>query len=166
MPLNLPALRIALSSLFAQPNPLLPTITAGPNGFLGFPAQDVAKHWRDRGIPDSPKGGRVLALILDKDNTFTLPSSNETSKAHEQHLQLLKQNYSCLIVSNTAGAVAGDPESERLAVETEKRFGIPVLRQEKGYMKPLCHKQALQWFKDRGDVDHPSQIVVIGSTLR
>jgi phosphatidylglycerophosphatase GEP4 len=175
MPLNLPALRRVLSSLNMNPNPLLPH--AFINQLFEFPDQPKTINGKTVAFEDLlsgssnalwveeyPRPPRIKALILDKDNTITLPNSLITPPAITQKLEELKKRYSLLIVSNTAGA-GRDKTSERLARETEEQFGIPVLRQKPGQLKPLCGEDALQWLKDRNLVEHAGQICVVGDRI-
>jgi phosphatidylglycerophosphatase GEP4 len=158
MPLNLGALRLMLSSLRKNPNPLCPH-------FIRNSLLDVQVPFTK--IPGTPSvlDMRIKAVILDKDHTFTLPGKLHTTPAYEKKLKEIQKHYPVLIVSNTAGAKAGDQTSERLAREIEKKYGIPVLRQTPGTLKPLCGTQAFRWFKERGLVTRPREIMVIGDRL-
>lgn len=161
MPLNLPAFRLFLSSLHKNPNPLIAHFHAG--SLLGV-AVPFSRFDLSTPVPRF-NDTRIKAVILDKDLTFTLPGELDTTPAYKAKLNEIKKHYSVLIVSNTAGAKAGDETSERLAREVEKKYGIPVLRQTPGALKPLCGLQAFRWFKERGLVTRPREIMVIGDRM-
>jgi phosphatidylglycerophosphatase GEP4 len=159
MPLNLPSLRLTLTSLFSNPNPLTPHIQSPTILSVTHPA--ITKLPKQL----NPSNPPIRALIFDKDNTLTPPGSLHIPAAYLAHLSALRKHYFLLIISNTAGAFAGDKESERLAWEVEKKFDIPVLRQERGNLKPLCGPQALKWLKDKGVVKGPEEVLVVGDRL-
>ncbi|KIW03833.1 HAD phosphatase, family IIIA [Verruconis gallopava] len=121
-----------------------------------------------KAFADSEKGieADIRAVILDKDNCFALPHSNEVYPPYIQKFEELKKAYPgsrLLIVSNTAGT-RDDPTGEGLAV-LEKNTGVKVLKHNT--KKPGCRDEVFKYLREAPDVqiERPDQIAVVGDRL-
>lgn len=88
------------------------------------------------------------------DNTLTRPFDNALYTEFQESFALLKRNFDCVIVSNSAGLVSYDP-TRAMAIKVEKQLGIPVMFHN--YRKPLGSKELLNHFNYSSD-----QIAVVG----
>ncbi|KAI1468544.1 HAD-superfamily phosphatase [Daldinia caldariorum] len=109
----------------------------------------------------------IRAVVLDKDDCFAYPNSNEIYPSYLERFRRLQEEYPgrrLLIVSNTAGASTYDRDG-RLAKELEKATGVPVLAHR--VKKPGCGDEILAYFKayPEAGVTHPSQIAIVGDRL-
>ncbi|KAI1376580.1 HAD-superfamily phosphatase [Hypoxylon crocopeplum] len=109
----------------------------------------------------------IRAVILDKDDCFAYPNTNEIYPAYtERFLQLQKEypGQRLLIVSNTAGATTYDRDGH-LAKELETVTGVSVLAHR--VKKPGCGDEIMAHFKSHPEVGvtHPSQIAIVGDRL-
>ncbi|KAL7625243.1 hypothetical protein AAE478_004458 [Parahypoxylon ruwenzoriense] len=109
----------------------------------------------------------IRAVVLDKDDCFAYPDTNEIYPAYIERFRQLQKEYPgrrLLIVSNTAGATSYDRD-ERLARELESATGVPVLAHR--VKKPGCGDEIMAHFKAYPEVGvtHPSQIAIIGDRL-
>lgn len=109
----------------------------------------------------------IRAVVLDKDDCFAYPNTNEIYPAYTERLRLLQKEYPdrrLLIVSNTAGATSYD-RNGRLAKELEASTRISVLAHK--VKKPGCGDEIMAYFKAHPEVGvtHPSQIAVVGDRL-
>ena len=77
----------------------------------------------------------VRALIIDKDNTFTLPKTPSVHPSCVLTLADLSSRYKSLIVSNSAGAAVDQKAGYRGADALEAETQIEVLRH--GTYKPI-----------------------------
>ncbi|KAI1123293.1 HAD-superfamily phosphatase [Nemania abortiva] len=121
----------------------------------------------DRAFEAQGKKCNIKAVVLDKDDCFAYPDTNEIYPAYAERFQQLRKEYPghrLLIVSNTAGATTYDRDG-RLAKELETATGVPVLAHR--VKKPGCKDEIMAHFKKYPEtgVTHPSEVVVIGDRL-
>ncbi|TVY34747.1 Phosphatidylglycerophosphatase, mitochondrial [Lachnellula subtilissima] len=113
--------------LIARPTLCLPHATVSTFAQLPIPLNQAFGKYKKLDI---------RAVVLDKDNCFAYPHSNEVHKPYQDHFQRLKEAYPgrrLLIVSNTAGASSVDPVLN-IAAEVEKSTGVPY--PETGVTRP------------------------------
>jgi phosphatidylglycerophosphatase GEP4 len=137
---------------------------------------------------DGAKEVDIKAVVLDKDNCFAIPHTNEVHKPYhvcstpnvshffpgrctscsctQDKFQELRRAYpgsKLLIVSNTAGTDSDKNQAE--AAILEKNTGVKVLRHST--KKPGCKEEVLSYFKQHPDsgVTSPSQIAIVGDRL-
>ncbi|OAG02041.1 HAD-superfamily phosphatase [Paraphaeosphaeria sporulosa] len=115
---------------------------------------------------DGEKEVDIKAVVLDKDNCFAIPHTNEVHKPYHDKFQELRRAYpgsKLLIVSNTAGTDSDKNQAE--AALLEKNTGVKVLRHST--KKPGCKEEVLSYFQQHPDagVTSPSQIAVVGDRL-
>ncbi|KAH7067351.1 mitochondrial PGP phosphatase [Paraphoma chrysanthemicola] len=108
----------------------------------------------------------IQAVVLDKDNCFAVPHTNEVHKPYHDHFQRLRQAYpgaKLLIVSNTAGTDSDKQQKE--AAILEANTGIKVLRHST--KKPGCKEEVMAYFRAHPDagVSRPDQIAIVGDRL-
>ncbi|KAI3391706.1 hypothetical protein diail_6951 [Diaporthe ilicicola] len=129
--------------------------------------------FRDMPIPLDPafrqKGVEVniKAVVLDKDDCFAVPETNEVYKPYKERFEALKAAYPgrrILIVSNTAGALSFDTKAQ-LASELEKATGVAVLSHQT--KKPGCGSEVMEYFHRHPEtgVTSPSQVAIVGDRL-
>ncbi|KAI2643233.1 HAD-superfamily phosphatase [Xylaria nigripes] len=145
--------------LIAKPTLCLPHVTVSTFGDLPSPL--------DRAFEAEGKKCDIKAVVLDKDDCFAYPDTNEIYPKYIERFQLLRKEYPghrLLIVSNTAGAVTYDRDG-RLARELEAVTGVSVLPHR--VKKPGCKDEIMAHFKEHPEtgVTHPAQVVVIGDRL-
>ncbi|KUI60815.1 Phosphatidylglycerophosphatase GEP4, mitochondrial [Cytospora mali] len=109
----------------------------------------------------------IKAVVLDKDDCFAYPETNEVYKPYHERFDALRAAYPgrrLLIVSNTAGALSYDSKRE-LASELEKATGVTVLSHPT--KKPGCGAEIMEYFRSHPEtgVTSPSQIAVVGDRL-
>ncbi|PSS13020.1 hypothetical protein M430DRAFT_68165 [Amorphotheca resinae ATCC 22711] len=109
----------------------------------------------------------IRAVVLDKDNCFAIPNSNEIHKPYNEHFERLREAYPgrrLLIVSNSAGAFSLDPHG-RLSAELEKSTGVTVLPHST--KKPGCGPEIMEYFRKYPEtgVTRPDQIAIVGDRL-
>jgi phosphatidylglycerophosphatase GEP4 len=144
--------------LFQNPALCLPHYTVKTFADLPVPLSKAFK--------DSEKEADIRAVILDKDNCFALPHSNEVYPPYREKFEELRKTYPgsrLLIVSNTAGT-RDDPTGEGKAV-LEKNTGLTVLKHDT--KKPGCRDEIFKHFREAKDVEitSPDQIAVVGDRL-
>lgn len=157
--MNIPAIHCALRTLHT-PTLCLPHATIPTLAHLPIPVSRLFESG-DKKEPD------IRAVILDKDNTFALPKANTIDPSCKAVIAQLLTHYGAknlLIVSNTAGLTAKDPQGKDAAL-LERETGIPVLLHTARKPGPECGQAALQHFRDRGVDVKPEQMVVIGDRL-
>ncbi|KAF1921323.1 mitochondrial PGP phosphatase [Ampelomyces quisqualis] len=118
---------------------------------------------------DGAKDGKeveIQAIVLDKDNCFAVPHSDEIHPPYHHHFLRLRQAYpgsKLLIVSNTAGTDS-DKQQKQAAV-LEANTGVKVLQHST--KKPGCKEEVMAYFKAHPDagVTRPEQIAVVGDRL-
>ncbi|KAJ2974019.1 hypothetical protein NUW58_g8793 [Xylaria curta] len=142
----------------------------------------------DRAFEAQGKKCNIKAVVLDKDDCFAYPDTNEVYPAYvvralsvsrlDRLPRLIRSHVgavfsSCakeypghrlLIVSNTAGATSYDRDG-RLARELEAATGVSVLPHR--VKKPGCRDEIMAHFSKHPEtgVTHPSEVVVIGDRL-
>ncbi|KAG6356563.1 hypothetical protein INS49_014436 [Diaporthe citri] len=109
----------------------------------------------------------IKAVVLDKDDCFAVPETNEVHKPYQERFEALKTAYPgrrILIVSNTAGALSYDPKAQ-LASELEKATGVRVLSHQS--KKPGCGSEIMEYFRSHPEtgVSSPSQVAIVGDRL-
>ncbi|KAI2466078.1 HAD-superfamily phosphatase [Annulohypoxylon bovei var. microspora] len=109
----------------------------------------------------------IRAVVLDKDDCFAYPNTNEIYPAYAERFQQLQKEYPdnrLLIVSNTAGAITYDRDG-RLAKDLEAATRVSVLAHR--VKKPGCGDEIMAYFKAHPEVGvtHPSQIAIVGDRL-
>lgn len=137
---------------------------------------------------------KIKALILDKDNTLCPPHTTTIPKPYLDKLEQLRTSPTSpfnlntnpdgvLIVSNTAGSrpdVQKYVDEARTLEEKLAHLRISVFRVQKpftstseidgatgpgGRRKPFCGPDVLAWFRERGVIDRPHEVVVVGDRL-
>ncbi|TVY29894.1 Phosphatidylglycerophosphatase GEP4, mitochondrial, partial [Lachnellula hyalina] len=144
--------------LIARPTLCLPHATVSTFAQLPIPLNQAFGKYKNLDI---------RAVVLDKDNCFAYPHSNEVHKPYQDHFQRLKEAYPgrrLLIVSNTAGASSVDPVLN-IAAEVEKSTGVPVLPHST--KKPGCGPEIMEYFRKYPEtgVTRPEHIAVVGDRL-
>jgi phosphatidylglycerophosphatase GEP4 len=119
-----------------------------------------------KAFQESDKEADIRAVILDKDNCFALPHSNEVYPAYREKFEELRKAYPgsrLLIVSNTAGT-RDDATGEGKAL-LEKNTNVQVLKHDT--KKPGCSDEIFKYFREAKDVEitRPDQIAVVGDRL-
>ncbi|RMY99203.1 hypothetical protein D0860_08348 [Hortaea werneckii] len=117
----------------------------------------------------SKKGERpadIRAVILDKDNCFSVPKQNVIYPACQSKFDELKRAYPgsrLLIVSNSSGT--GSDPGHKEAELLERNTGIRVLRHST--KKPGCHGEIMDFFRSQPEtgVTKESQVAVVGDRL-
>ncbi|KAJ4389219.1 hypothetical protein N0V93_006682 [Gnomoniopsis smithogilvyi] len=109
----------------------------------------------------------IKAVILDKDDCFAVPETNEVYEHYQEQFKALREAYPgrrLLIVSNTAGALSYDPKRS-LASALEKATDVTVLSHKT--KKPGCGPEIMEYFRQYPEtgVTSPSQIAVVGDRL-
>lgn len=146
--------------LFTNPALCLPHYTVSTFEQIPVPlsAAFTVKHGEKR--PD------IRAIVLDKDNCFAVPKSNEIHPPYKPKFDELRRAYPgsrLLIVSNSAGTSSdkGYAEADLLEANT----GVKVLRHNT--KKPGCHSEIMDYFRNTPgtNVTSPSQVAVIGDRL-
>jgi phosphatidylglycerophosphatase GEP4 len=145
--------------LFQNPALCLPHHTVKTFADLPVP---LSKAFENQGEREAD----IRAVILDKDNCFALPHSNEIYPAYQAKFDELRKAYPgsrLLIVSNTAGT--RDDATGEGAATLEKNTGVKVLKHDT--KKPGCRDEVFKYFKDAKDVEitRPDQIAVVGDRL-
>ncbi|KAF2087989.1 HAD-superfamily phosphatase [Saccharata proteae CBS 121410] len=146
--------------LFLQPTLCLPHHTVSTFNQLPIPLSKALIG------KDGEKAADIRAVVLDKDNCFAVPHTNEVYPEYKEKFQQLRKAYPgsrLLIVSNTAGT-----QSDRSFAEAElleRNTGVKVLRHNT--KKPGCRSEVLEYFRNSPDsgVTSPSQIAIVGDRL-
>ncbi|KAF2785942.1 HAD-superfamily phosphatase, partial [Melanomma pulvis-pyrius CBS 109.77] len=146
--------------LIRDPALCLPQYTVSTFNHLPIPLSKAFHRKDDRKEVD------IRAVVLDKDNCFAVPHSNEVHKPYNDKFQELRRAYpgsKLLIVSNTAGTDS-DPNQVQAAL-LEKNTGVKVLQHST--KKPGCKAEVLAYFEQHPEtgVTSPSQIAVVGDRL-
>ena len=146
--------------LFIKPSLCLPHASVSTFNDLPVPLHQVFSTARQEKQPD------IQAVVLDKDDCFAWPKTNEVYKAYQDKFQELRKAYPdsrLLIVSNSAGT-RDDPQGIE-AEALEHSTGVAVLRHS--VKKPGCGKQILEYLKarPRSGVERPDQIAIVGDRL-
>ncbi|APA11380.1 hypothetical protein sscle_07g061500 [Sclerotinia sclerotiorum 1980 UF-70] len=144
--------------LLARPTLILPQATVSTFNHLPIPLNSAFGKYQNADI---------RAVVLDKDNCFAYPKSNDIHEPYNDNFKKLRKAYPgrrLLIVSNTAGAESLD-RSGKLAAEVEKSTGVPVLPHAS--KKPGCGHDIMEYFSKYPEtgVTRPDQIAVVGDRL-
>ncbi|KAF1999909.1 HAD-superfamily phosphatase [Amniculicola lignicola CBS 123094] len=146
--------------LIRDPTLCLPQHTVSTFNHLPIPLS--------KAFPPKPgqKPVEIKAVVLDKDNCFAIPHTNEVHKPYHNKFQELRAAYpgsKLLIVSNTAGTSSDKNLAE--AALLEKNTGVKVLQHST--KKPGCTSEVLSHFATHPDSDitSPSQIAIVGDRL-
>ncbi|KAI0377921.1 HAD-superfamily phosphatase [Hypomontagnella monticulosa] len=150
---------INVFKLLAKPSLCLPHATVATFNDIPSPFNKAFENYG--------KKVDIRAVVLDKDDCFAYPDTNEVYPAYAKRFQQLQKEYPggrLLIVSNTAGATSYDRDG-RLARELETATGVPVLAHR--VKKPGCGDEIMAHFKahPEANVTHPSQIAIVGDRL-
>ncbi|KAL1797777.1 hypothetical protein ACET3X_004383 [Alternaria dauci] len=148
--------------LLRDPTLCLPQHTVSTFNHLPIP---LSKAFRKDGVAGQ-KEVDIQAVVLDKDNCFAVPHTDEIHKPYEDHFQRLRRAYpgtKLLIVSNTAGT-SSDKDYAQAAL-LEANTGVKVLRHST--KKPGCKDEVMAYFKAHPDsgVTRPDQIAIVGDRL-
>ncbi|KAL5120020.1 hypothetical protein ACEQ8H_002118 [Pleosporales sp. CAS-2024a] len=149
--------------LLRDPTLCLPQHTVSTFNHLPIPLS-TALAKRDDGA--GKNGVDIRAVVLDKDNCFAVPHTNEIHPPYYDHFQRLRQAYpgsKLLIVSNTAGTDSDQEQKE--ATMLEANTGVKVLRHST--KKPGCKAEVMAYFRAHPDagVTQPDQIAIVGDRL-
>ncbi|KAF1933325.1 HAD-superfamily phosphatase [Didymella exigua CBS 183.55] len=149
--------------LLRDPTLCLPQHTVSTFNHLPIP---LSKAFPRKIGKDGEKEVDIRAVVLDKDNCFAIPHTNEVHTPYKDHFQRLRKAYpgsKLLIVSNTAGTNS-DPELKQAAV-LEANTGVKVLQHST--KKPGCKDEVMAYFRAHPDsgVTRPDQIAVVGDRL-
>ncbi|CAG59919.1 uncharacterized protein GVI51_H04213 [Nakaseomyces glabratus] len=111
-------------------------------------------------IPIKP---HIKVVVVDKDNCMALQDDDKVWHEYTAKWEELKRVYQdrVLIVSNSAGS--SDDKGYLQAKTLEKNTGVPVLRHK--LKKPGCRDEIIEYFKERGLIEKPDEIAVIGDRL-
>ncbi|KAF3037209.1 hypothetical protein E8E12_004051 [Didymella heteroderae] len=149
--------------LLRDPTLCLPQHTVSTFNHLPIP---LSKAFPRKIGKDGEKEVDIQAVVLDKDNCFAIPHTDEVHKPYKDHFQRLREAYpgaKLLIVSNTAGTNS-DPELKQAAV-LEANTGVKVLQHST--KKPGCKDEVMAYFRAHPDsgVTRPDQIAIVGDRL-
>lgn len=145
--------------LLAKPSLCLPHVTVSTFNDLPVPLGRAFEHQGNK--------TNIKAVVLDKDDCFAYPDTNEIHPPYLERFQQLQKEFPgrrLLIVSNTAGATSYDKDRS-LASDLETATGVAVLSHR--VKKPGCKDEIMAHFQSHPDigVTHPSQIAIIGDRL-
>ncbi|KAK9458764.1 mitochondrial PGP phosphatase [Lipomyces oligophaga] len=155
---NLPA-TLSAFKLITSPSSLLPHARVPTFSLLPSPITSLL-----------PPSADIQAVVLDKDNCF---ASKDASCVHESNITAFKElrkqfpGNKLLIVSNTAGTAALDP-NDKLALAVEAATdGVPVLRHVGRKPDQSCIADIMAFFRAHPEtnVSRPAQVVVVGDRL-
>ncbi|KAK8859302.1 HAD-superfamily phosphatase [Apiospora arundinis] len=145
--------------LLTKPSLCLPHATVSTFNDLPVPL--------DQAFEKHGKKVEIKAVVLDKDDCFAYPETNQIHPPYVERFRQLQKEYpgrKLLIVSNTAGAMSHDKDG-KLAVELEEITGSTVLSHRA--KKPGCKDEIMAYFKKHPEtgVTHPSQVAIVGDRL-
>ncbi|KAF1357390.1 HAD-superfamily phosphatase [Lizonia empirigonia] len=149
--------------LLRDPTLCLPQHTVSTFNHLPIP---LSKAFPKKIGKDGEQEVDIQAVVLDKDNCFAIPHTDEVHQPYKDHFQLLRTAYpgsKLLIVSNTAGTNS-DPDFKQGAV-LEANTGVKVLQHST--KKPGCKDEVMAYFRANPDsgVTRPDQIAIVGDRL-
>ncbi|KAI1390809.1 HAD-superfamily phosphatase [Hypoxylon trugodes] len=150
---------INIFKLFLKPSLCLPHVSVSTFNEIPSPLE---KAFEGQG-----RKPNIKAVVLDKDDCFAYPDTNEIYPSYAERFRQLRKEYPgrrLLIVSNTAGATTYDRDGT-LAKELEKATDISVLAHR--IKKPGCGDEIMAHFRSHPEVGvtHPSQVAIIGDRL-
>ncbi|KAK2627258.1 hypothetical protein QTJ16_003224 [Diplocarpon rosae] len=143
--------------LFTRPSLCLPHATISTFNQIPIPLNSAFGRY---------KNVDIRAVVLDKDNCFAVPHSNDVYRPYEAKFQSLKEAYPgrrLLIVSNTAGS-SSDP-SLSLSTSVQESTGVHVLPHST--KKPGCGPEIMEYFLRHPEtgVTRPEHVAVVGDRL-
>lgn len=146
--------------LFYNPSLCLPHHTVSTFDQLPVPLSKAFTSSHGEKKPD------IRAVVLDKDNCFSVPRENVVSPQNESRFEELRREYPgsrLLIVSNSSGT--GSDKGYAEADLLERNTGVTVLRHTT--KKPGCHGEIMDYFRSKTDlgVTSASQVAVVGDRL-
>jgi phosphatidylglycerophosphatase GEP4 len=108
----------------------------------------------------------IKAVVLDKDNCFAIPHTNEIHAAYAERFAQLRKEFPgsrLLIVSNSSGTNSDKGNVD--AALLERNTGVTVLRH--GVKKPGCHTEIMDYLRNAPDtgVTSAAQVAIIGDRL-
>ncbi|KAK3327259.1 mitochondrial PGP phosphatase [Cercophora scortea] len=164
MNLNLSA-SLNIFKLLARPSLCLPHATVPTFDDLPLPLDKAFAHAQSQGQSEKRQVD-IKAVVLDKDDCFAYPDSNEVHGPYKQRFEALRALYPgrrLLIVSNTAGS-SYDADG-KMAVAVEKATGVAVLSHR--VKKPGCGSEIMAYFREHPEtgVTSPSHIAIVGDRL-
>ena len=146
--------------LFVNPSLCLPHHTTSTFDQIPVP---LSAAFANKDVEKRPD---IRAVVLDKDNCFSIPKHNEIHPSCKARFEELRKAYPgsrLLIVSNSAGTASdkGYLEADLLEANT----GVRVLRHST--KKPGCHAEIMDHFRNAPDtgVTTPAQVAVVGDRL-
>ncbi|VVT45808.1 uncharacterized protein SAPINGB_P000901 [Magnusiomyces paraingens] len=121
----------------------------------------------DLPIPLRAPGSKtpIKVVVLDKDNCFAAPHTDEVWPAYAATWSRLRAAYPgarVLIVSNTAGSSSDHDDSQ--AKRLEAATGVDVLRHH-GSKKPGCGAEVLAHLREQGLAERGAEVAVVGDRL-
>ncbi|RDA92376.1 hypothetical protein CP533_4426 [Ophiocordyceps camponoti-saundersi (nom. inval.)] len=145
--------------LLFKPGICLPHHTAATFNDLPIPLDAVLRG--------NGREASIKAVVLDKDDCFASPNTNQVYEPYKQHFETLRRAYPgrrLLVVSNTAGATSWDSEL-RQAAEVERNTGVFVLPHSA--KKPGCGPEIMAYFRNHPEtgVTDASQVAIVGDRL-
>ncbi|CDM35441.1 hypothetical protein DTO013E5_7934 [Penicillium roqueforti] len=171
---NLRGFNHAVYTLLKQPTQFLPHLTIPT--FTQLP-ENLGPHLINAKKGPQTQIPTIRALVLDKDNTLCAAKTTtfppqilaKLSSLRTSPTSLFNQTThpdSILIVSNRAGS---HPRFDGEVSELEAQLAplrIPVFRLPAGAeKKPFCGEEVVRWFRERGVIDSPHEIAVVGDRL-
>ncbi|EEA23073.1 hypothetical protein TMatcc_001935 [Talaromyces marneffei ATCC 18224] len=192
---NLQAFNLTVSTLLKQPSHFLPNLTIPTflelpeqiGQHLASSSSSSSSQTTESKTNGERRTPKIKALVLDKDNTLCPPHTTTLPKAYLDKLEQLRTSPTSpfnihtnpdgvMIVSNTAGSRPDVPKYEneaRTLEEKLKYLRIPVFRVQPssgiegagGKRKPFCGPDVLAWFRERGVINQPDEVVVVGDRL-
>lgn len=145
--------------LLANPSLCLPHHTIPSFDQLPVPLSSAfaSKHGEKK--PD------IRAVVLDKDNCFSIPKKNEVYGPYQSKFDELRKAYPgsrLLIVSNSSGTASDKGHAE--AGILERNTGVKVLRHDT--KKPGCHAEIMDHFRSsETGVTAESHVAIVGDRL-
>lgn len=146
--------------LFVHPTLCLPHHTVSTFDQLPVP---LSKAFITR-TSNGEKRPDIRAVVLDKDNCFSVPKQNIVHAAYRDKFAELRAAYPgsrLLIVSNSSGTSSDKDHTE--AELLESNTGVKVLRHDT--KKPGCHAEILEYFQREGVAARASQVAIVGDRL-
>lgn len=135
-----------------NPSLFLPTTTISTFASLPIP------------LPEKVSGTPIKVVLLDKDNCFAVPHTNDVFAEYQDVFAKLRKEYpgdQLMIVSNTAGST-DDPELHQ-AAELEKATGVKVIQHHD--KKPGCGGEIIDYLKKSGIITKAEEVSVVGDRL-
>lgn len=145
--------------VFANPSLCLPHHTIATFDQLPIPLSSAFTPRHGEKKPD------IRAVVLDKDNCFSVPKKNEVYGPYQLKFDELRKAYPgsrLLIVSNSSGTSSDKGHAE--ADILEQNTGVKVLRHVT--KKPGCHAEIMHHLRNsETGVTCASQVAIVGDRL-